>query len=454
MKKLSLFLVTLTIAMVSCEPNIVTPNNECPTVVTKSVTEITKSTAKVISQVVADGGTAVTERGVCWNTDGAPTILDYRAKDAEVGLGTFASNLSDLEANTTYYVRAYATNAVGTSYGEEKSFTTKEKETTDDPEKPNGVLSCAEALAICKATGTTSTTETYTIRGYVTEFKETFNTQYGNVTYWMADNQGGGKVLLAYRVKPVKTSDKAVKVNDYVEVVGTLVNYMGNTPEVNAGGTYTVITAGNGETPDTPDTPDNPSTPKYEWVDLGLSVKWATCNVGASSPEEYGNYYAWGEIEPKDDYYTNSTVTFGLSISELKSRGYIDSDGNLTSSYDAATANWGKEWRMPTSEEIQELRNKCRETWAVLNGAPGYYLTGPNGKSIFLPAAGVRSESELFSIGDSGYYWSSTPNNVDNSDDGTAGGRYADNLYFSTKYIYKSESWRSYGLSIRPVLVE
>lgn len=332
MKKLSLFLVTLTIAMVSCEPNIVTPNNECPTVVTKSVTEITESTAKVISQVVADGGTAVTERGVCWNTDGAPTILDYRAKDAEVGLGTFASNLSDLEANTTYYVRAYATNAVGTSYGEEKSFTTKEKVNTD--------------------------------------------------------------------------------------------------------------------------TPDDPETPKYEWVDLGLSVKWATCNVGASSPGEYGNYYAWGEIEPKDDYYTNSSVTFGLSISELKSRGYIDSDGNLTSSYDAATANWGKEWRMPTSDEIQELRNKCRATWAVLNGAPGYYLTGPNGKSIFLPAAGSRSESELFSLGDSGDYWSSTPNNVDNSDDGTAGGRYADNLYFSTKYIYKSERWRSYGLSIRPVLVE
>lgn len=333
MKKLSLFLVTLTIAMVSCEPNIVTPNNECPTVVTKSVTEITESTAKVISQVVADGGNAVTERGVCWNTDGAPTILDYRAKDAEVGLGTFTSNLSGLEANTTYYVRAYATNAVGTSYGEEKSFTTTEKVNTD--------------------------------------------------------------------------------------------------------------------------TPDDPETPKHEWVDLGLSVKWATCNVGASSPEEYGDYFAWGEIEPKDYYSTNSTVTFGLSISELKSRGYIDSDGNLTSSYDAATTNWGKEWRMPTSDEIKELSSKCHETWAVLNGVTGYYLTGPNGKSIFLPAAGLRDESELFNLGTNGYYWSSTPNNLDNSDDGTAGGRCVDHLYFSTKYLYQSETgWRAYGMSIRPVLVE
>ena len=449
MKKLSLFLVTLTIAMVSCEPQIETPDHECPTVVTKSVTEITETTAKVVGQVADDGGAEVTERGVCWNTDGAPTILDYSAKDAEVGLGTFTSNLSDLKANTTYYVRAYATNAVGTSYGEEKSFTTKEKETTDDPEKPNGVLSCAEALAICKATGTTSTTETYTIRGYVTEFKETFNTQYGNVTYWMADNQGGGKVLLAYRVKPVKTSDKAVKVNDYVEVVGTLVNYMGNTPEVNAGGTYTVITAGNGETPDTPDTPDNPSTPKYEWVDLGLSVKWATCNVGASSPEEYGNYYAWGETETKD-YYSNETMTFRLNISELKSRGYIDSEGNLTSSYDAATANWGKEWRMPTRDEVKELIEKGIWTWQYLNGVKGYKVTGPSGNSIFLPPAGYRGWDWSEDVGSDGGYWSSTASEIKNvygeiSHDGSL-------LSFGDDYYHISSHFRYYGRSVRPVL--
>ena len=454
MKKLSLFLVALTIAMVSCEPNIEQPTAVAPTVLTKSVTEITESTADVVGQVAADGGTEVTERGVCWNTDGAPTILDYRVKDTAVGLGTFTSKLSDLKANTTYYVRAYATNAVGTSYGEEKSFTTTEKvnaDTPDTPDTPEGVISCAEALAICKATGTTSTTKTYTIRGYVTELKETFNTQYGNVTYWMADKQGGGKVLLAYRVKPVKTNDQAVKVNDYVEVVGTLVNYNGNTPEVNAGGTYTIITAGSGETPDTPDTPDDPETPKYEWVDLGLSVKWATCNVGASSPEEYGDYFAWGETEPKD-YFSDTAMIHKLSVSELKSRGYIDSENNLISSYDAATANWGKEWRMPTEEEIDELVEKGIWTWQYLNGVKGYKVTGPSGNSIFLPPAGEMHWGNKEDFGKYGCYWGSTASEYK---DIYGKLRYEGaTLSFYDEDYSQGSDFRYYGKSVRPVLVE
>ena len=100
MKKLSLFLVTLTFAMVSCEHDIETPDHERPTVVTKSVTEITETTAKIVGQVVANGGTEVTERGVCWNTYGAPTISDHRVKDTKLGLGTFTSNLNNLKKNT------------------------------------------------------------------------------------------------------------------------------------------------------------------------------------------------------------------------------------------------------------------------------------------------------------------------------------------------------------------
>ena len=130
-----------------------------------------------------------------------------------------------------------------------------------------GVITCAQAVEICKATGETSTTDKYTIRGYVTEIKDPYSTQYGNISYWMADEKGGGQVLQAYRVKPVNASDQAVKVNDYVEVVGTLVNYYGNTPEVNAGGTYTIITVGEeGEKPSLPEgltgdgTKENPFT--------------------------------------------------------------------------------------------------------------------------------------------------------------------------------------------------
>ena len=130
----------------------------------------------------------------------------------------------------------------------------EEPETPETPDTPapEGVITCAEAVAICEATGETATTETYTIRGYVTGIKEAYTDQYKNVSCWMADEKGGGQVFLAFRVKPINAADQAVKVNDYIEVTGNLVNYYGNTPETTAGGSMTIITAGEGgETPDT-----------------------------------------------------------------------------------------------------------------------------------------------------------------------------------------------------------
>ena len=130
-----------------------------------------------------------------------------------------------------------------------------------------GVITCAQAVEICKATGTTATTETYTIRGYVTEIKEAYTDQYKNVSCWMADEKGGGQVFLAFRVKPINAADQAVKVNDFIEVKGNLVNYMGNTPETTAGGSLTIITAGEeAEKPNLPEgltgdgTKENPFT--------------------------------------------------------------------------------------------------------------------------------------------------------------------------------------------------
>ena len=150
----------------------------------------------------------------------------------------------------------------------------------------------------------------------------------------------------------------------------------------------------------------------YEYVDLGLpsGLKWATCNVGASSPEEYGDYFAWGETQPAPgfNYIESNCATYGLSISELQSQGYIDNEGNLTSSYDAATANWGGSWRMPTHYEQKELLNNCTWEWTQVNGVNGAKVIGPNGNSIFLPAAGLRYVSSLHFVGGSGCYWSST----------------------------------------------
>ena len=129
----------------------------------------------------------------------------------------------------------------------------------------------------------------------------------------------------------------------------------------------------------------------YEYVDLGLSVKWATVNIGATLPADYGNYYAWGETETKDEYTSDNSVTYGNS-----SLGDISGDAT----YDAATANWGKTWRMPTCSEFEELLNDCTWTLTTQENSDGeeingYLVEGTNGNSIFLP--------------DDCSYWSSTP---------------------------------------------
>ena len=171
----------------------------------------------------------------------------------------------------------------------------------------------------------------------------------------------------------------------------------------------------------------------HEYVDLGLSVKWATCNVGASSPEEYGNYYAWGETGTKSSYTEDNSKTYGKSMGDIKG----------DSRYDAARANWGGSWRLPTKVELEELKKKCTWKWTTQNGKNGYKVTGPNGNSIFLPAAGYRYGSSLGSAGSGGDSWSSTPDgsNADN----------AYGLYFYGGTHYMSSSGRSYGQSVRPV---
>ena len=182
----------------------------------------------------------------------------------------------------------------------------------------------------------------------------------------------------------------------------------------------------------------------HECVDLGLpsGLLWASCNVGASSPENYGNYYAWGETEPapNNNYSSSNCPAHGLSISELQSQGYIDDDGNLTSSHDAARANWGGSWRMPTYEEQKELLDNCTWTWTTQNGVNGYNVTGPNANSIFLSAAGYRNGSSLYSARSFGTYWSSTPIGSDTY-----------YLTFNSNYHDMLSNGRNYGRSVRPV---
>ena len=149
----------------------------------------------------------------------------------------------------------------------------------------------------------------------------------------------------------------------------------------------------------------------HEYVDLGLpsGVKWATCNVGASTPEEYGNYFAWGETDTKSEYnWENYKFRIsGDSDSNVKLSKYVDGYPPLLEySDDAARANWGGKWRMPRYREIDELRNYCTFTWTTQNGVNGCKVSGRNGRSIFLPAAGSRQDTVLWRDGIQCYYWS------------------------------------------------
>ena len=145
----------------------------------------------------------------------------------------------------------------------------------------------------------------------------------------------------------------------------------------------------------------------HEYVDLGLSVKWATCNVGATKPEEYGNYFAWGEIVPKNEYSWSTYFDTNDGGSTFLKYA-LNKKTTLDFSDDAAHVNWGGSWRMPTRAEQDELSTKCTWTWTTKNGVKGYNVVSPNGNSIFLPAAGNRFGSDLRYAGSGGYYWSSS----------------------------------------------
>lgn len=145
----------------------------------------------------------------------------------------------------------------------------------------------------------------------------------------------------------------------------------------------------------------------HEAVDLGLSVKWATCNVGAESPKQYGGYYAWGETEPKDNY-TEDTYKY---YDKKKRFIHIGKDISGTK-YDVARVQWGGDWRMPRLEEFKELDEKCSWLWTNVNGIKGYKVTGPNGNSIFFPAAGCRILTDVVDCDSYGNFWCATKNEL------------------------------------------
>lgn len=190
-------------------------------------------------------------------------------------------------------------------------------------------------------------------------------------------------------------------------------------------------------------------------IDLGLpsGTKWACCNVGSSKPEDYGDYFAWGETSTKGTYnWSTYRWCYGdynklTKYNNDSSYGTVDNRTRLELFDDAARANWHDSWRMPTIAELEELNVNCSYEWTTVNGVKGGKFTSrSNGCSIFLPAAGWLDGTSLSSRGKGGYYWSSSLNELYPI--------YARILDFRSggARTYYSYFLRNIGRSVRPVL--
>lgn len=245
---------------------------------------------------------------------------------------------------------------------------------------------------------------------------------------------------------PTSGSERVRRGGSWVNLAGICsVSYrVGNIPTGNGNGLGMRLALG----PTLGPTPD-----EHDWVDLGLpsGTLWATMNVGASSPEEFGDYFAWGETAPKNKYSWNTYKWCNGSENTLtkycteSSYGTVDNKTELELEDDAAYVNWGPLWRMPSMDQQEELRDMCTWQWTTRNGVNGYLITGPNGGSLFLPAAGVLVEHGNQDIGSCGYYWShslyeESPSNV---------GR----MYYYSGGMACGYRHRSFGMTVRPVRV-
>ena len=445
-----------------------------PTITTANPTNVEYTSATVGGNISSDGGASVTECGICYSTTENPAIESNKIVSGK-GTGSYTINLTDLQDSTTYYVRAYAVNKKGTSYGEQVSFMTKgymlptitisapinveyTSATISGNVSNDGGAEVTER-GICYSTTKNPTAEhkkvvsgkglgefsikfdnlsdstTYYVRAYAINKKGTsysgllsFTTKGctlpsittltpTNVLYASATvggnviSDGGAEVTergICYSTteNPMIENTKIIIGGGVGEYIVDLINlsecttyyiraYAVNKMGVNYGEEVSITTL------------KAPFENGYEYVDLGLSVKWATMNVGASKPEDYGEYFAWGDV-----------------------------------------ATWGGAWHRPTDYNVMELLHNCNWEWTMLNGVSGCKVTskvyGYKDKSIFIPAAGCYKDIDFVDVGTHGYLWSSTLDEYDN--------RFAYFYYFSSNDRSRGTTWSlQYKYSIRLV---
>ena len=370
-----------------------------PMVVTNEATNITLTTADLNARIADNGGTTIIACGFYWGTSVDNLVNNVVSN---VTADNFSVNITGLTHSTIYYYCAYATNSTSTAIGEVMSFTTL---TPPPPTVTTGTVSSITATGATLSGNVTSDGGMeVTARGFL------YGTNASNLTQTVQSGNGTGSFTKALTGLSASTTYyyKAYATNAIGTSYGEVKQFT------------TSMTTGtlNG----------------YAWVDLGLpsGTRWATCNVGANSPTAYGNFYAWGETRTKTTYNSSS-----YTIPQY------NSSTTLGSTLDAATANMGTGWRMPTQTEMNELKNNCTVTWTTQNGIHGCLFTGPNGNSIFLPAAGHYEGSSNLDRGTAGYYWSSSRNSSSSD--------HANFLRFTSSGCNMSSYYRYYGFSVRAV---
>ena len=402
--------------------------NTGETSVTGGVRTLYITGADVVGYVnVSDEVLVNTTFGFVYGTQSGVNVDNCLGKETSVSLEDkeYHVTLHNLESATQYYYRSYALIGRNYVYGAEKTFTTK----------------CAAATALL--TSQEGRTATFRCTTNLEDFDlQSTSIAYGlvwgtsaNVDINSADGQDSASGLESGGAYTV--SAKGLKYS-------TTYYYRAYT---RTGSKYTYSESQSFTTEEG----------SAAGVDLGLpsGLKWATCNVGASSPEDYGDYFAWGETKSKKTYNW-STYKYSYASTHLFTKycastsngynGFVDNKTTLDPEDDVAHVKWGGAWRMPTKAEQDELRdtNNCTWTWTTQGGKNGYKVTSKkNGNSIFLPAAGFRNDSSLSGAGSWGHYWSSS-----------LGTNYSDGsyrLYFYSGDVYSYYNGRDYGQSVRPV---
>ncbi len=364
---------------------------DVPNVTTLQVTNIATTSATANASLTFSNMSQIIERGFLYDTSPDGLWLGNVGCDGVVYEGPlqndFSCSMTGLYPYTEYYVRAYAKIAEGIGYGEIVSFTTHTEVPliTTYPLNETDITSTS-AIFHGKVEGLPS--NLVMTRGFMYNTSPYVNISQPGVTIVDAPEGGTGEfTVTATGLTPNTTYYYLAYI--WMSYPGTDQVEIFHGPELY----FTTLSVGGGD--------------DHDYVDLGLpsGLLWATCNVGANAPEEYGDYFAWGETQPKDVYNWDTYQYYGSNLT--KYTGY-DGLTILQPEDDAATANWGNGWRMPTKEEWEELYQNTTSTWTTQNGVNGRLFTGPNGNSLFLPAAGYRQYGDLLDVGYYGYYWSSS----------------------------------------------